>query len=237
MSSTKKERELHEEKEWDKVDEAVFASGSFLYKYQKQILIAVAAIVVVVGGYLAYKQFVVAPKNAEAQIAMFRGQDYFQAGMDSLALNGDGNGYIGFIGIIDEYGSTPAGDLAKAYAGLSYARLGQYDNALTYLNKFKGGDVMVTPAIKSAIGDCLVNTGKVEEAASHFEKAAKEADDALLSPIFYKKAALVYRDLKKQDKVIELFTKIKNDYMSSPESMDAQKYIEEATILKGGTNS
>lgn len=234
MSSTRKERELHEEKDWEKVDEAVFSSASFLYKYQKQLIIAVVAVFVIVGGYLAYKNLVVAPKNNEAQVAMIKGQEYFQAGIDSLALNGDGNGYIGFIGIIDEYGSTPAGNLANAYAGLSYARLKQYEKAIPYLQKFNGNDVMVAPSVKSAIGDCLVNTGKVEEGAAQFEKAAKDANDQLLSPIFYKKAALAYRSLKNHDKVISLFTTIQNDYMASPEAMDAQKYIEEATILKGG---
>ncbi|SHF01864.1 tetratricopeptide repeat protein [Dysgonomonas macrotermitis] len=231
--ASRKERELNEEKDWNKIDEAVISSGNFLFKYQKQLLIAVIALVVIIGGYWAYKVFVIEPKNKEAQIALFRGEQYFQSGMDSLALNGDGNGYIGFIGIISDYGSTKAGDLAKAYAGLSYARLGQYEQALGYLKDFSGGDNMITPAIKGAIGDCLVNTGKAQDAVSYFEGAAKDANDALLSPIYYKKAAVVYRDLKNYDKVISLFTKIKNDYMSSPEASEADKYITEATLLKG----
>lgn len=232
--SSRKERELNEEKDWNKIDEAVISSGNFLFKYQKQLIIAVAALIVIIGVYWAYKVFIVEPKTQDAQVALFKGEQYFQSGMDSLALNGDGNGYIGFIGIISEYGSTKTGDLAKAYAGLSYARLGQYEQALSYLKDFSGGDDMVTPAVKGAIGDCLVNTGKAEDAISYFESAAKDADDALLSPIFYKKAAIVYRDLKKYDKVIDLFTKIKNNYMASPEAAEADKYIAEANILKGG---
>lgn len=231
--ASRKERELREEKDWNKIDEAVIASESFVMKYRNQLMIGIGAVVVLVGIYFAYQSFYVEPKNKEAETALFRGEQYFQAGMDSLALFGDGNAYIGFEKIINEYGSTKTGDLAKAYAGLSYARMGKFEEALKYLKDFSGGDDMVTPAVQGAIGDCLVNTGKPQDAVSYFEKAAKSADDVLLSPIFYKKAAIVYRELKNYDKVIALFTTIKNNYMSSPEAAEADKYIQEATLLKG----
>lgn len=233
MATSRKERERLEEKDWNKIDETVYKSGSFLMKYRNQILIGLGVIVLLVGIYWAYKSFYIEPRNKDAQAALFRGEQYFQAGMDSLAVYGNGNDYLGFEYIIDEYGSTKAGDLAKAYSGISYARMGKYEQALDRLKSFNGGDKMITPAVKGAIGDCLVNTGKPEEAVSHFEKAAKEANDPLLSPIFYKKAAIVYLDLKNYDKVIEIFTKIRNEYMMSAEAAEAEKYIQEATILKG----
>lgn len=245
--ASKKQREQSGEKDWNKIDEAVIKSESFIMHYRNHILIGVGVIILLIGIFWAYKQFYIEPKTKEAQAALFKGEQYYQLGQDSLALHGDGNAYMGFLYIIDEYSSTKTGDLAKAYAGLSFARLGQYEEALKYLKSFSGGDVMITPAVKGAIGDCLVNTGKLQDGASYFEKAAKEADDQLLSPIFYKKAAIVYRDLKNYDKVIELFTKIKNEYnrsnsanynlptpyMASPEASEADKYIKEATILKG----
>jgi tetratricopeptide (TPR) repeat protein len=231
--SQRKERELQEEKDWNKIDEAVITSESFFIKNGKAILIGIGAVAVIVGLYFAYQQLYLLPKTKDAQVALFKGEQYFQAGQDSLALYGDGNGYVGFEAVINEYGSTKTGDLAKAYAGLTYARLGDYEKALSYLKDFSGGDAMITPAVKGAIGDCLVNTGKAEEAVSYFEKTAKDANDVLISPIFYKKAAIVYRDLKKYDKVIEMFTTIKNNYIASPEAADADKYIQEANLLKG----
>lgn len=231
--ATRKEREQIEEQDWNKIDDAVIKSGSFLLRYRNQILTALGVVVVLAGIYWAYNSFYIKPKTAEAQVAIFEGQNYFATGQDSLALYGNGNGYIGFEAIINEYGSTKVGDLAKAYAGLSYARMGKYEQALKYLQDFKGGDELITPAVKGTIGDCLVNTGKAKEAISHFEKAAKESNDALLSPIFYKKAAMVYRSEKNYDKVIEIFTKIKNEYINSPEAADADKFILEASIQKG----
>jgi len=232
MSSKKKQEILKEEKDWNRVDDAVFESGSFLIKYQKQLLMGVGILIVVVCAVLAFKTFYLKPINEEAQAAIFKGEQYFQMRQDSLALFGDGNGYIGFESIISEYGSSKTADLAKYYAGISYSRLGKNEEAIKYLKDFKGGDKMVTYVAKGALGNCYVNTGKAEDGAKAFLDAAKGADDVILSPVFYKKAAMVYRDIKNYDKVIELFTLIKNNYIESMEASDADKYIQEANLLK-----
>lgn len=232
MSSKKKQEALKEEKDWNRVDDVVFESGSFLIKYQKQLLIGVGALVLIVGAVLAYKTFYLKPITEEAQVAIFKGEQYFQMRQDSLALFGDGNGYVGFEAIINEYGSSKTADLAKYYAGISYSRLGNDEKAISYLKDFKGGDYVITYAAKGALGNSYVNVGKLEDGAKSFIDAAKGADDSFLSPVFYKKAAIVYREMKNYDKVIELFTLIKNNYMESMESADADRYIEEANLLK-----
>jgi len=234
MSSKKKQEIKKEEKDWNRVDDVVFESGSFLIKYQNQILMGVGVLVLVVCAFLAYRNFYLKPQTQEAQSAIFKGEQYFQMQQDSLALFGDGNGYIGFEAIINEYGSTKVADLAKYYAGISYSRMGRYDEAIKHLKGFKAGDKMLVHAAKGALGNCYANTGKLDDAAKSFMDAAKGADDVLLTPLFYKKAALVYRDMKNYDKVAELFTLIKNNYMNSPEAADADKYIAEANILKSG---
>lgn len=233
MSSKKKQEIAKEEKDWNRVDDVVFKSESFLLKNQKIILGVIGIAAIIVCGFFAYKTFYLTPKTEEAQVAIFRGEQYFQNQQDSLALYGDGNGYLGFISIINEYGSTKPGDLAKYYAGICYARTGKYEEAINYLKDFKGGDELLTYAAKGAIGDCLVNTGKTEEAIKYYMDAAKGSDNALTSPANYKKAAMVYRDMKNYDKVIELYTLIKNNYMTSMEASEADLYIDEANLLKG----
>lgn len=232
MSSKKKQAELREEKDWEKIDHAVVKSENFLEKYSKQILIIIAAFVAIACIYLAYKQFYLEPKTEEAQKAMYKGESLFRNGEDSLALYGNGNDFIGFEAIADQYGSTDAGKLAKAYAGLCYAQLGKYEKALDYLKGYSANDKLFTHLVNGAIGDCLVNTGKAQEAVSYFEKGAKGADNVIHSPILYKKAGLIYRDLGNYDKVIEVFTIIQNKYANSPLTPEAKKYIEEAQILK-----
>ncbi|MBS5796340.1 MAG: hypothetical protein KH100_03365 [Dysgonomonas mossii] len=231
--SKKKQAELREEKDWERIGTAVAESERFIEKYQKQLLIGIGAIVVVVSAFLAYNYFIVGPKTTEAQVAMFRGEQYFRAGQDSLAVFGDKNGYVGFESIISDYGSTKAGKLAKLYAGICYANMGNYEKGLEYLKDYRGSDKIISQLANGAIGDCLDNLGKSDEAVSYYIKAAKGVDNASQSPMLYKKAGLIYRNQGNYDKVIEVFSIIKNQYMNSPLAIEADKYIDEANILKG----
>lgn len=230
--SKKKQEAIKEEKDWNQIDQAVVKSEKFLEKYQKQLLYAVGAVVVVVCGYFAYQQFYLEPKNKEAQVAMFKGEQYFGAGRDSLALVGDGNGYLGFEEIANMYGSTKAGKLAKAYAGLCNARLGNNEKAIEYLKGYSGGDALFTFQAKVALGDCYANVGDLDNALKQYTNAAKNVDNDVYAPMYYKKAGMIYREQKNYDKVVETFTFIKNNFMNSMEASEADKYIAEANMLK-----
>lgn len=233
MSLNKKSKGSEQANEWEKIDQAVVHSGQFVDNNLNKILAAVAVLVVLVCGYLAYSHFVATPKEQKAQEAMFQSEKYFRIGADSLALYGDGRGYAGFEGIIKDFGSTKAGNAAQLYAAICYARLGEYEKALSYAKSFSSNDEILQYMAQGTIGDCLVNTGKAEEAISYFLKAAKGLNNMVQSPIMYRKAGLIYRELGQHDKVIEMFTIIKNNYMNSPYAQEADKYIEEAKLQKG----
>lgn len=230
---SKKHNEDKTEKNLETIDEKLTTSEQFLEKNQKQILIGLAVIVAIVGAFLAYHYLYSLPKNQKAQAAIFKGERYFQNGQDSLALFGNGNDYIGFEAIIDQYGGTKTADLAKAYAGISYSRMGNNEKALEYLKKFKGGDLLITPAVQGSIGDVYMNMGNSSEAISNYTKAAQKANDEMLSPIFYKKIGLVYLNEKNYDKAIETFSMIKDKYLNTPEGQEADKYIEAAKLQSG----
>lgn len=232
MSSKRSKKAAHEQHEWEQIDKAVIESGQFVDKNFNMILAAIGIVILAVCGYVAYSYFYAGPQLAKAQEAMYKGEIYYRMGMDSIAINGDGNGYIGFEEIINEYGSTKAANVAKLYTAISYARMGQYEKALGYAKAFDSNDEILQYLALGTIGDCLVNTGKPEEAISYYLKAAKGVDNMVQSPILYKKAGLIYRDMKQYDKVVEVFSIIKNNYMNSPLAPEAERYIEEVEILR-----
>ena len=229
---SKKQSEVNPEKNLENINEALSSSEQFIEKNQNAIMIGLGVVIVVVLAILAYHNLYLKPKNENAQAAIFKGERYFQNQEDSIALFGNGNDYIGFEEVMNQFGGTKTADLAKAYAGISYSRLGDNEKALNYLDKFKGGDKLVTPAITGAIGDVYMNLGNSDKAVSHFLKAAKDADDNMLSPIYYKKAGLAYMHAQNFDKAIETFDKIKTTYLNSPEGQEADKYIEQAKLSK-----
>lgn len=234
--SAKKTTESRAEKNFENIGEVLTTSEQFLEKNQRSILIGLLIVILAVGAYLAFHYLYKVPRAEKAQTALFKGERYFLQGNDSLALFGNGNDYIGFESIISQFKGTKTADLARAYAGISYNRMGNNEKALEHLDKFKGGDLLVTPAVTGAVGDVYMNMGETSKAVSQFLKAAKSANNELLSPIYYKKAGEAYLSMSEYDKAIETFQLIKDDWLNSPEAQEADKYIKQAELLKGGGN-
>lgn len=230
--SAKKQQETKAEQNLENIGEALSNTEQFLEKNQKSLLIGLLIVVLLVGGYLAYHYLYKLPRNEKAQTALYKGERYFQEGQDSLALFGNGNDYLGFEAIISQFGGTRSADLAHAYAGIAYNRMGNNEKALSHLKKFKGGDLLITPAITGAIGDVYMDMGETGKAIDQFVNAAKKANDTMLTPMFYKKAGNAYILEGNYDKAIETFTLIKDKYINSPEGREADKFIIQAQMLK-----
>ena len=152
-----------------------------------------------------YNNFYKAPREEAASAALAKGEVYFQAGNYETALNGDSINYFGFNKIIDEYSGTDAANLAKAYAGLSLAQTGKYEEAIKYLEDFSGSDDYLSASVMAATGNCYANIGKVEKAASLLAKAAKKADAQSLSPVWYKQAGILYENLGNKAEALKCY--------------------------------
>ena len=221
-----KEKETNKELE---VGEIVSKSEQVIENNSKKIIYGIVALAIIIGAVLGIKHGYMEPQEKKAAAAMFKGELYFDRDSFALALNGNGADYEGFEAIIDQYGNTDAGNLAKAYAGICYYNMGEPEKALDLLKSFKGKDNMVSPAITGKIGDCYVEMGNTQEGISYFEKAAKEADNDVVSPIYLKKAGLAYESLQQYDKAVQAYTTIKDKYYTSMEASDIDKYITRAS--------
>lgn len=196
----------------------------FFQKNKKVLSIVIGGLVLVVAGWIGYKQFVVKPNEAEAQLKLFKVQEYYALDSFNLVLNGrDEN--PGAVEIADDYGMTKAGKLAAYYAGMSYLYTGQYENAIEYLKKFSGDDMVIAPMAKGSIGDAYAELGNLDEAADHYMKAANMEKNELTTPVYLKKAALVYYNQDKHEKALECYELIKKDYKTTPEGAEIDKYI------------
>ncbi len=214
------------------VGEIFSKSEQFIEDNKKVILIGLAVIVLIVVGILGIRHGYLIPQEKEAQKAIFRGEYYFQNNEWDKALYGDSAQFIGFEAIIDDYGLTQTGKLAKAYAGICYYHKGEYENAIKYLKKFNASDKMVAPGIIGMIGDSYVSMDKAKEGVKYFVKAAKKANNPLISPVYLKKAGRAYESLGEYSKAFEVYTTIKEKYPTSMDAQDIDKFIERARIKK-----
>lgn len=211
---------------------AISKTEAFIEKYQKQLIYGVLAVVIIVLGFVSFNKYYMGPQEIEAQNQMTKSQIYFAQDSFKLALNGDGIDSRGFKRIIEDYSMTKSADLANAYAGICYYKMGEYQKAIDYLQEFDGnGDVNITPTVNGLIGDAYVELNQTDKALEYFAKAY-ETENKMLSPVFLRKAGLVHESKGDYDKAIELYTKIKDVYFQSNEAQDIEKYIERATLAK-----
>ncbi len=197
----------------------------FMEDNQKLIMGVLTAVVVLVGGYLLYKNFYQAPREQEAIEQMYQAQVQFERDSFALALTNPGGAYSGFLDIADNYGGTKAGNLANYYAGISYLNLGKFDAAIEYLEDFSA-DGEITPVMKNgALGDAYSETGDFSTALSYYNKAVSNSDNDLLSAYYLKKLGMLHEKQGDFAKAKEAYEKVKSEYPKSPYATDIDKYL------------
>ncbi|MGL4851555.1 MAG: tetratricopeptide repeat protein [Phocaeicola sp.] len=211
------------------LDEAMSSSEAFIIKYKNRFLSGLAAVVIIIGGFLGYKNLIAEPNEIKASEALFKGEQYFGYDNFEVALKGDSLGFKGLIHVANEFSGTKSGNLANAYIGVCYAQLGQYEEAAKYLNKFSADDLLVSPAMLGAMGNCYAQLGQYDKAAGTLMKAADKADSQALSPIYLVQAGQLFEKINKNSEAIKAYTLIKEKYFNSYQSMDIDKYIERAS--------
>ncbi|HQQ02394.1 MAG TPA: tetratricopeptide repeat protein [Bacteroidales bacterium] len=223
MSKKKKEAT---EGRIEAVESALTKSERFLEENQKIILIVVGAIIVVILGFLGYQRLIVAPKEVKAANEIFMAQNYFEQDSIYQALNGDGQ-YAGFLEIVDRYGSTKTGNLAKYYTGICYLKLEDFDNAIRYLKKFDSKNPLAKSMALGGIGDAYLELGKNEKAIDFYLQAAKHKNE-LTTPMFLMKAGLTYELLNDYDHALKVYEEIQTNYPKSYEARDIDRFIAKA---------
>ena len=219
-----KENVQKDEERLEQIESTLGKTEMFVEKNRNTIMVVLGIIIVVVLAIFGVKKFIVEPREAEAQTAIFRAEQLFENDDYATALNGDGNN-AGFMDIINEYGGTKTGNLARYYAGICYLNTGDFENAIKYLGEFKGKDQIVRPLATGAMGDAYLELDNAAEAAKCYEKAAKESANSFTSPMFLMKAGLAYEMVENYQKALDMYKIIKAEYPNSNEGFSIEKYI------------
>lgn len=223
--ATKKNQEItHEEV----VTEAVSKTEQFFQKNEKLITWVLVAIIVIIGGYFANKYLIAQPRAEKASAEMFAAVQQFNAEQWQVALDGDGNN-AGFIEVVENYATTPQGSLAAHYAGVAYLKLGDKQNALKYLGKYRkasGAPAEIVNAQNAGLqGDIYADGGDLKKAATLYKKAVKASDNSLTAPVYLKKLGMVEEQLGDTAAALEAYQRIADEYYNSLEARDIDTYI------------
>ncbi len=220
------------------LDEGANKTEAWVEKNQKVILGIVGAIAICVLAYLAYEQFIQKPNDVEASNEIYQAQKYYEQALtadasDSLylrALNG-GEGKLGMLDIISEYGGTKTGNMAKYYAGVSYLNMNDYSNAIKYLDDFKSDDVIIGAVAKGALGDAFAQLNQKEDALKYYEQAATMNDNEFTAPKFLLKAGVLALDMGNGGTAKKHLTTLTEKYPTSAEALKAAAYLGQAEAM------
>ena len=147
----------------ENVEEALSKTELWIEEHQKTLWIILIALLVIAFGIFGITKYM-QKRNEKASAQIFKAEQYFENEQYENALNGDGNN-VGFLDIVNQYGSTKTGKLAAYYAGISYMKQGNYNEAINYLKKYTNDDEVLAPMALGAIGDCYMELGDNQNAA------------------------------------------------------------------------
>ncbi len=209
----------------ENVETSLNRAEEFIENNRNPLLIGLGVVVVIALAIFGYKKFISDPLELEAQQEIFMAQKYFEQDSLNMALNGVPGQNMGFLDIAEEYGSTKAGNLANYYAGVCYLQLGQFENAIAYLDDFSSRDEVLSIVAKGAIGDAFLELNQPEEALEYYTAATKTNTNDFAVPIYLNKAAKTAEILDDYKSALTFYQRIKSDFPDSQEAAEIDKHI------------
>ncbi len=201
-------------------------------KFQKQILAIVAILVIGIGGWYGYNEYIIKPKEEKAADALFKAQQFFANDSSNLVLNGDGQNK-GVLFILRNYGGTKSANLCNYYAGVSFLKLGDFNNAVKYLKDFSSPAKQIQLMAYGCLGDAYAELNKKEEAIENYKKAATTFDaDENNSAEYLFRAALLLETTGKTKEALDLYKELKEKFPKTEKGFQADKYIYRLSIEK-----
>lgn len=228
MLKPKKKISKREIKE-DKLVTSYFEATTW-YQANKKIVNGVLTGIVVLGVVLLVYMNNISTNNTNATSELGKISPYYDQGKYDVAINGNPQDNLrGLQAIVDDYGSTKAGELAKFYLANCYFAQADYDKALKYFLDVDANNELVTVSSIAGAAACYEAQGNYEKAASMFEKAAfKYAKDVNAAENMFH-AAKNYLLAGSKEKAAELFKKIKKDHQTAAIARDIDRWIAEAS--------
>ncbi len=211
------------------VDKAI----GFWEKNSKKIITVSLAVIVVVGGYLGYKNLIQLPKEQKANEELFAAENNFRKDSFNLALNGSGS-TPGFLKVISKYSGTKAANLAHYYAGASYLQMGEFQKAVDQLSDFSAkGAKQVEAKAEGLLGDAYAELKKNDDAIAHYKNAGTifEEDQAISSEYLFR-GAMLSEMTGKTDQAIELYQILKDKYPRTDKGFIVDKYLARLGVVK-----
>ncbi len=184
----------------------------------KRITIIVGAVVLLIGGYILYHQFVVVPGEEKAADSYYEGLNYAAKDSTDAAIES-------LRAQVKKYDGYKGGEIAQYTLGRQYMNKGEFKKALKELEGVDLNDTYNSVLVVGLQGDCQSELKQYKEALDLYEEAAGMDDNEFTTPMFLFKAAVVAEELKDWAKAKENYEKIRDNYKMYYDQHQIEKYL------------
>lgn len=208
----------------EKLMTVYYKAVDFFEKNKKHVYTALTILVIAIAGII----LLVNKKKANNEIAgveLGKIKSVYDANNFQQAVNGDSLGISkGLQYIVDEYGSTDNGEMAKIMLANSYLNIRDFDKAEKYFKDYSGGNVLLKVAAAAGQASVLEARNNYTDAAKEFERAAgiDKENPFIDQYLFY--AAKNYYRANDFTAARNMFDKIKTDFPKSKYIAESEKY-------------
>ncbi|MEJ7678493.1 MAG: tetratricopeptide repeat protein [Segetibacter sp.] len=214
------------------VSEDLGVANDFWEKNKNIIIGILAAIILIAGGWILYKNLFLKPKEERAAEAMFKAEEYFRDDSLRLALNGDGQNK-GFLNVIKNFDGTKAANLAHFYAGIIYLRTSDFNNAVKHLKDFSTDSKQIQMLAYGRLGDAYSEQGKRENAVDNYKKAGNYfPEDEANSSEFLFRAGYLLETMGRNKEAIDVYKEIREKFPKTEKGFLIDKYIYRLSVEK-----
>lgn len=209
-----------------------FYSNTLKYfdAYKNQVYIGAAAIIILIAAIVYYGN---QSKTAEieASAALAKAEKVYQSGNYQSVIDGSSaGGGLTLAEVADNYSGSEAGEVARVYLANSYFYTGDYENALDNYEDYSGSIPLYKATAAAGIASCYEAMGETEKAAKKYKDAAFTYADNAMNSQYLLNASVNYIKVNENDEAESLLTKLKEEYPTSPEAREADRYLAEIQL-------
>jgi len=221
-----------EELEQDALAEFIGKIAQIYQSNKTAVLSLIVGLIVVIGSTVGYYYYS-ANQEEKAQNLLAVAERYYSNGEYEKALNGDEADFtVGMLQIIDNYSGTDAANLAAYYAAVSYFKLGELQQALSYIKKYDIPEGILGVGPLSFYANLLEENGDLTDAAQMYVRAANHDVNASTTPFNLLKAADAFIEAGNYDEAERHLRTIVEEYPNSMEVAEAERLMGKLLALR-----
>ena len=221
---TKKKKLSRKEIKEDKLVSTYYKVYGYFEENRSRLLMYVAILAVVV---LAVMYYIDNRKenNNTAGLELSRVMNIYDSGSYLEAIEGrQGTNIIGLKKIVEDYGSTENGEIAKIYLANSYNFLGKPDEAIKYYEDYSGSNNIFKATALAGEAGYYASKNEYKKSGDLYKQASHISEENVLNPEYMLHAGINYLKAGDTEEAKELFDTIKEEYNTSSAFREVEKY-------------